>query len=132
MKHKLRRGIDLALTALGIALIITAVILGSSLEISAQLPLVLIGVLLMEAGIWGVSVKFLPNDRRYNSLRSEGDRMLALIRDLNTAAIAKDRGEEDAGRFQDCLRKMHDSVTRMADLAAQDDLEQEASGNSRV
>ena len=47
MNHKRRRGIDLAATALGIALIITAVILGSFLEISVQLPLALVGVLLM-------------------------------------------------------------------------------------
>jgi len=46
--------------------------------------------------------------------------MLNLIRELNSAAIAKDRGIEDAKRFQDTLALMHESVTRMSEIAAQE------------
>jgi hypothetical protein len=121
LKRNLRRNIDIALTGLGIGLIFSAVILGGSLDIRAQLPLALIGVLIMEAGVWGLSSKLFPSERRYLRLREEGDRMIDLIRELNNAAIAKDTGSEDARRFQETLQKMHDSVVKMSELAAVED-----------
>lgn len=75
----------------------------------------------MEAGVWGLSSKLFPNERRYSQLRDEGDQMIALIRELNHAAIAKSRGQEDAKRFQATLEKMHESVVKMAELAAKED-----------
>ncbi len=75
----------------------------------------------MEAGVWGLSSKLFPNERKYSMLREEGDNMIALIRELNHAAIAKSTGQEDAKRFQATLEKMHDSVVKMADLAAKED-----------
>ena len=121
MKRSIRRNIDIALTGLGIGIIFSAVILGSSLDIRAQLPIALIGVLFMEAGVWGLSAKLFPSERRYSRLREEGDRMIELIRELNAAAIAKDTGAEDAKRFQETLQQMHDSVTKMSELAALED-----------
>ncbi|MDA1370769.1 MAG: hypothetical protein O2971_08430 [Proteobacteria bacterium] len=121
MNRKIRRYIDIMLTGLGIALIFTAVLLGGSLEIQIQMPMALFGVLLMEAGVWGLSQKLFPSDRRFSRLRSEGDYMLDLIRELNAAAIGKDKGVEDAKRFQATLEKMHDSVVHMSELAAMED-----------
>ena len=118
MKRNIRRSIDASLTGLGIAVIFSAIILGASLDIRAQLPIALVGVLLMEAGIWGLSSKFVPSQRKYTKLRSEGDNMLQLIRELNAAAIAKERGEEDSKRFQETLAAMHDSVIKMSGLAS--------------
>lgn len=130
MKRNLRRNIDIALTGLGIGLIFSAVILGGSLDIRAQLPLALIGVLIMEAGVWGLSSKLFPSERRYLRLREEGDRMIDLIRELNNAAIAKDTGSEDARRFQETLQKMHDSVVKMSELAAVENSSKPAAGKS--
>ena len=121
MKRSVRRNIDIALTGLGIGIIFSAVILGGSLDIRAQLPIALVGVLIMEAGVWGLSAKLFPSERRFLKLREEGDRMIGLIRELNAAAIAKDTGAEDAKRFQDTLQKMHDSVLTMSELAAIED-----------
>lgn len=118
MRKNLRRSIDMGLTALGIAVVFSAIILGDSLDIRAQMPIALVGVLLMEAGIWGLSAKLIPNQRKYTSLRDEGDRMLELIRELNSAAIAKDRGDEDAKRFQQTLEAMHSSVVKMSEMAS--------------
>lgn len=118
MKKRLRRNIDMVLTAVGIAVVFSAIILGASLDVRAQMPIALIGVLLMEAGIWGLSAKFLPNQRKYINLRDEGDRMLDLIRELNSAAIAKEKGTEDAKRFQQTLEAMHSSVLKMSELAS--------------
>ena len=118
MKKNIRRNIDLALTAVGIAVVFSAIILGTSLNVRAQMPIAIIGVLLMQAGIWGLSAKFIPNQRRYTNLREEGDRMLDLIRELNSAAIAKEIGTEDAKRFQRTLEAMHSSVLKMSELAS--------------
>lgn len=124
MKRNLRRGIDMALTGLGVAFIFSAVALGGTPDIQFQLPLALLGVLLMEAGVWRLSAKLFPSERRYSRLRTEGDRMIELIRELNAAAIGRDRGIEDARRFQMTLETMHDSVVRMSALAALEDGEE--------
>lgn len=124
MQRNIRRKIDIGLTGLGIGIIITAVVLGGSLQIELQLPLALLGVLFMEAGVWGLSAKLFPSERRYSKLRREADHMIALVRELNTAAIAKDTGEEDARRFQDALAAMHDSVEKMSTLAGVEDSSQ--------
>jgi len=121
LSRKIRRKIDTMLTGLGIAVIFTAVLLTGSLGIKIQLPMALFGVLLMEAGVWGLAQKILPSDRHYSSLRNEGNHMLDLIRELNAAAIAKDLGKEDAKRFQSTLEKMHESVVKMSELAALED-----------
>ena len=84
------------------------------------MPLALLGVLLMEAGVWGLSNKFLPNERRFTGLREEGDNMLDLMRALCAAAVARDKGNEDDTRFQKTMESMHDSVNRMVAIASQD------------
>ncbi len=117
MRRSIRRSIDVSLTGLGIGIVFTAVFLSSTLTIQVQLPIALVGVLLMEAGIWGLSSKVFPNERRYIGLRAEGDRIIKLIRQLNSAAIARDEGRDDSGLFQATLDEMHDSIKRMAELA---------------
>lgn len=67
----------------------------------------------MEAGVWGLSSKVFPNGRSYIDLREEGDNIIELIRKLNAAAVAREKGEDDAS-FQVTLDEMHDSVKRMA------------------
>lgn len=119
MRRSIRRSIDISLTGLGIGVIFTAVFLGSFLTIQVQLPIALVGVLLMEAGVWGLSSKVFPNERRYISLRAEGDHIIKLIRQLNSAAIARDEGRDD-GLFQATLDEMHDSIKRMAELATRE------------
>ena len=120
MRRNIRRTIDLGLTGVGIGIIFTAVLLSSSLTIQMQLPLALAGVLLMEAGVWGLSSKVFPNERRYIDLRAEGDNIIQLIRELNAAAVARDKGVDAGERFQATLDEMHDSVKRMAELASRE------------
>ena len=110
----------MALTGLGIGIIFTAVLLSSTLTIQMQLPIALVGVLLMEAGVWGLSSKVFPSERRYGDLRAEGDKIIQLIRQLNNVAVARDRGADDDGSFQATLDEMHDSVKRMAELASRE------------
>ena len=74
----------------------------------------------MEAGVWGLSSKVFPNERRYIDLRAEGDNIIQLIRELNAAAVARDKGIDADERFQATLDEMHDSVKRMAELASRE------------
>lgn len=127
MRRNIRRTIDIGLTGIGIGIIFTAVLLSASLTIQMQLPLALVGVLLMEAGVWGLSSKVFPSERRYIELRAEGDNIIQLIRRLNAAAIARDKGADAEGRFQATLDEMHDSVKRMAELASRESDAQQAS-----
>ena len=103
------------------AFFFTAIILGASLGVQLQLPLALLGVLLMEAGVWGLSPELFPNERHYCELRDEGDKMIQLIRVLNAAAIAKDTGTADSKRFQATLERMHESALEMSKLASKED-----------
>lgn len=121
MKRNMRRSVEALLTIVGILIVFGSVLFGNEVGIQIQFMMVLLGVLLMEVGVWGLSSKLVPNERRFSKLRNEGDHMLHLIRELNSAAIAKDRGEEDAKRFQSTLANMHESVVRMSELAAQED-----------
>lgn len=120
MRKKIRRSIDKLLTALGIVVIFAAVLMSSALTVKMQLPIVLLGVLLLEAGVWGLSSKVFLNQRHYVNLRTEGDNIIQLIRELNSSAVARDNGAEDAQRFHATLDKMHNSVNRMSELASED------------
>lgn len=118
MKRKIRRIIDILLTGFGIGLIIVTVLLGELFRVSEQWPVVLVGVLLLEAGVWGLSTKAMSNERRFMDLREEGDNMIKLMRELNSAALARNEGEEDEQRFKATLEKMYSSVERMGTVAA--------------
>ncbi len=118
MRRNIRRSIDMALTGLGIGIIFTAILLSATLTIQMQLPITLFGVLLMEAGVWGLSSKVFPSERRYIDLRAEGDNIIRLIRKLNSAAVARDSGAADDAPFQEALEEMHSSVKRMAEFAS--------------
>lgn len=121
MKRNIRRSIDAVLTLAGILVIFGSVFFANTIGVQALFLLVLFGVLIMEIGVWRLSSRLLPSERKFSLLREEGDNMITLIRELHASAIAKDRGEEDAKRFQQTLASMHDSVVRMAELAAHQD-----------
>lgn len=119
MKRNIRRNFEMVGTLLGILVIFGSVLFASQVGVQFQFFMVLFGILLMEIGVWGLSSRLMPNERKFTSLRQEGDRMIVLIRKLHAAALVKDESEEAAQRFQDTLAVMHDSVKRMSEIAAQ-------------
>jgi len=118
LKRNIRRSFEIMGTLVGILIIFGSVLFASEVGIQIQFLMVLFGILLMEIGVWGLSSRLIPNERKFVSLREEGDRMIVLIRKLHAAALVKDESEEAAKRFQDTLAVMHDSVTRMSEIAA--------------
>ena len=79
-----------------------------------------LGVVLMEAGIWRITQSIFPDERSYRPLRKETDYFITLVRRLNRAAVDAGRGsvaaEEEFARVHD---EMLHSVERMRHLAGQ-------------
>ena len=114
-----RGGIEAALALVGIGLIFASVLLGSPINPQLQWIFLLVGVLILEARVWGVTKRILGNKRVYLGLREEGDHFIGLIRKLNETAVARDDGYEHDERFRRTLEEMHASVERMSELAGQ-------------
>ena len=121
--RKLRRFIRMVVPAVGVVLVIGAVLFEDRL--SVQLFLVLAGLLLVEAGLFRLADPLLPDERRYMALRSETDHFTALVRQLNAAALAADQGDDSGSRFalDEVQTEMHRSVDRMVTFAGKADAE---------
>lgn len=119
--RKLRRILHLMVPAMGMALIIGAVLFGESLVV--QLFLVIAGLLMTEAGLWRLADPFLPDERKYLALRTETDHFMALVRQLNSAALSLGEGDDRGARFalDEVRTEMHRSVDRMVDFAGKTD-----------
>ncbi|MEJ2215321.1 MAG: hypothetical protein P8099_01785 [Gemmatimonadota bacterium] len=115
--RKLRNAIIFAVPVLGMAIVLSAVLVVASPR--AELGLVVLGLLLVEGGVWRLAGSMLPNERRYLALRAEGNRFLAMIRHLNAAAIAVRQQETPGARMalEETKRAMHRSVDRMVAVA---------------
>ena len=123
MKRKIRRVLEIALPVSGMGVIFGSVLWGSN-SLQLQVLFVLFGILILEAGVWGLAIRLLPNERRYLGLREEGNHFIELIRELNRAAVAReegDAGDEHEERYQGALEQMHASVRRMGELAGKDE-----------
>ena len=83
-----------------------------------------LGLLIMELGIWQVTAFLFPNEREYRPLRKETDFFLKLVRRLNRAAVAAQRGSPNAREeIERVEEEMHHSVERMRRLAGQTEAE---------
>jgi len=120
LKRKIRHVTKIGLPLLGMVIIFVSVLTQYPEDVQAQLGVMLIGVLLIEAGVWGIALQILPDERCYLGLRRELDHMIELTRALNGAAIAAGATRADDETFRDSLARMHASVDRMAELAGQE------------
>lgn len=121
--RKIRASFHFALTVVGTVLLGYAIMSpGSTRE---RLLIGALGLVILEAGVWRITQSLFPNEREYAPLRKETDFFITLVRRLNTAAVAAQRGSSAAGpdlaRVHD---EMHHSVDRMLRLAGmtEDDL----------
>ena len=121
--RKLRRFIRMVVPAVGVVLVIGAVLFEERL--SVQLFLVLAGLLLVEAGLFRLADPLLPDERKYMALRTETDHFTALVRQLNAAALAADQGDDSGSRFalDEVQTEMHRSVDRMVTFAGKTEAE---------
>jgi hypothetical protein len=102
---------------MGMALVLGAVLFGDN--VAVQLFLVVAGLLMTEAGFWRLADPILPNERKYGALRAELEHFKALVRQLNTAALAPE-AEDEGGNglaLEEVRERMHDSVDNMVRFA---------------
>ena len=121
--RKLRRTLHLLGPVVGMALVLGAVLFADSLGV--RLFLVVAGLMLTEAGIWRMADPLLPDERRFLALRTETDHFIALVRQLNSAALALARGDVSGSSFaiDEVRREMHQSVDRMVEFAGKTEAE---------
>jgi hypothetical protein len=118
--RRIRGSFHLALTAAGTVTVIWAVVAIEPLY--DRMLVVALGLVLIEAGIWRVTQSLFPNERAYRPLRKETDYFVTLVRRLNRAAVAAQRGAPSAGRdLDEVTSEMHHSVDRMRRLAGLSD-----------
>ena len=115
--RKLRRLLQFLVPAVGMALVLGAVLFGE--RVIVQLFLVVAGLLLTEAGFWRLAEPVLPDERRYAALRAETDHFITLVRQLNATAVSFAGGDEAGARFaiEEVGTAMHRSVDRMMAFA---------------
>ncbi|MEE9595514.1 MAG: hypothetical protein V3V96_01935 [Acidiferrobacterales bacterium] len=116
----LRKSIDIGLPLLGVAVILVAVLFARG-DLRLQLAIVGVGMVLLELGVWKAAHRILPTGRRYLALRVESDLFMQLVRQLNTAALAKKQNGSQA--FEEVRDAMRQSVERMAEVAGKTNAE---------
>lgn len=121
--RKIRRIVEIGFPIAGMAVVFGAVlgIPASPVQLQWQLVAVLVGVLMIEAGVWGLTQPFLPNERKYNALRDATDDFIDLVRALNSAALRdREAHGETSEEVAVALANMHTAVDAMADLAGRE------------
>jgi hypothetical protein len=118
----LRQVIDTTLPFVGTGILLGVAFFKYELQDAA---LVVLGVFLMEVGIWKLAHKLLPNQRRYYALRTQADQFLALVRHLNKVALRVKENDTPANRqsVEDIRQKMYHMVDRMTAVAGKTDTE---------
>ncbi len=121
--RKLRKFINNGLSVCGVGVILGAVLFMQ--EMRGQVTVVVLGIFMIQIGVWKLSTQLLPSDRQYNALRTEGDQFLGLIRQLNAMALAVKAEEvtENLQAFEAAQEAMRQSVERMAKVAGKTDEE---------
>lgn len=97
-------------TLLGIALIVVPVL--SITNSGPVIGAVLLGVLLLGAGVRGLAYRMLPEEREYLGLRMEAENFLRLMRELNRLAL-----DGDEAGLQVSKDRLHRQVERIARAA---------------
>lgn len=114
--RSVRRFTQLLLTLSGTGLALYAVMRIDTLY--DRMLVSVLGLLLMQIGIWQITASLLPNQREYRPLRKETDYFLSLLRRMNRAAVAAENGSSYAAAEVERLHtELHHSVDRMLRLA---------------
>jgi hypothetical protein len=118
----LRQRMDVTLQLVGTGLILGVALFKQELQDAA---FIVLGVFLIELGIWKLAHKLLPDQRKYNALRAQADQFLTLIRQLNAAALRVKENDTSENRqaVEEIRQKMQHMVDRMTAVAGKTDAE---------
>jgi hypothetical protein len=130
--HILRKILDMSIPLLGIVVIMGAVL--CLRQVHAQIGVVLIGILVIELGVWKIAQELLLNERCFHALRREFDIFIGLVRQLNDAALAVKTHDADYHRqvLAETHEAMKQAVERMVQVAGKTDEEIAAEDKTTV
>jgi hypothetical protein len=112
--RRIRDWVEKGLAVLGVVIVLVPVVtLADSLW---QIGAVVVGLLLIEAGVWNLAKPLLPEERRYSALRDEVDHFLEDVRELNDRAV-----EGDADGVDDVRVRLRERVDGLVEAAGQED-----------
>ena len=77
--------IDTGLPFVGVLVIMAAILFVH--DVSGQIVVAALGILMIEAGVWRLAHQLLPNQRRYHALRAELNGFYTLAGQLNEVAL---------------------------------------------
>jgi hypothetical protein len=120
--RKLRKAVDVGMPIFGTLIVFLAVLLLTDQHVTLRVIIVMLGVLMIDAGIWKLTSPLLPNERRYKGLRREVDEFVKLVRRMNAAALEARRSGEQSN-LQRTIADMHRAVDRMEQLAGRTELD---------
>ena len=104
--------VDISATVIGTVVVFLGVVLISDVHLQLRIAVVLLGVLMIEVGVWKLASPFFRPERRYTALRAEADDFLGHVRRLNRAAL--EGRDADSGEIREA---MYASVERMVAVA---------------
>ena len=109
--------LNVGLPIIGVIVILSAVLFLR--DIHGQIAIVMVGIVLIEAGVWKLAHQFLPNDRQFHALRDEIETFVQLSRQLNETALAMkvDESMEHRRKFDEVQTAMHETVDHIASVA---------------
>lgn len=110
--RRLRNAMERILTLGGILLILVPV--AYLAESWIQMALVVLGILLLEAGMWRTAWYSFMGRREYHKLREEVDEFVQEVRTLNERAEANDRA-----RVQKLQDRLHERVEAIVEAAGE-------------
>lgn len=121
--RSIRKILDTGLPFVGIVLIFSTLLLVQ--ELSKQIALVAIGILIIEVGVWKLAQKLLPSERQYTALREEVDRFITLVRRLNRAALVlkENPAPEHVAAFEEIRGAMQQTLDQITEVTGKTDAE---------
>lgn len=118
--RNLRNALAIALPLFGTVLVFAAVLVPAiAVNLQLQIVVVLVGILIIEAGVWRLTAKILPNERRFLALRAEVESFIDRVRILNAQGVRlrENDTEENREALRETVDALHLSVDRMAEVA---------------
>ncbi len=101
--RRIRKLLDIGLPIAGIVVVLAAV-LGLAGDLPLQVTVVVIGLLIIEAGVWKLADPLFRDERRYVGLRAAVEEFVVLVRQLNAAALERRHDPEAARRRVEQVR----------------------------
>lgn len=121
---RIRKVVQVGLPVLGVAVVLAGVLFIYD-NLYLQIVVVLLGLVLVESGIWNLASPILPSDRRYLALRREVDEFIGLVRRLNRTSleVLVEPTPEVSATLMQIRDEMMASVHRMEEYAGKSDEE---------